>query len=227
MVTENISIPEGIFGRQPNDQAMSSGRKNKQLQYWRKCTGRHNGNICSIHRSDLGWITTGPVMTNLTAIEYTEFMASKHATPLPQYGQYEVGIVPGQEFDLTGIEHGISSRYKAIVFKNGIKEFPLDQMIAYNWHRIEPIREAFPALKEVVDISCTHCPDRLFTQQKDLDTHTSIMHKESAAPEAIGNAIKQGMETVSGLGQMTPEFLTQLSVAIATAIKASNSEPTS
>jgi hypothetical protein len=224
-MASDISIQEGLFGKQVGE-ALSLKRKNKQLQYWKKCSGSFNGRPCPIHRFDFGWITTGPVMTNLTAIEYTEFMASKHATPLPQYGQYEVGIVPGQDYDLTGIENGISSRFKAIVFNNGIKEFPVEQMIAYNWHRIDAIREAFPALKEVVDITCTHCPDRLFTRQADLDTHTSVMHKEVAAPQAIGNAIKDSMAAVSGLGAMTPEFLTQLSVAIATAIKASDSNTT-
>lgn len=215
-MTTRDSFAEAIFG-QDIGQAVSLRRKNKSLQYWRKCSGtRPNGQNCSIHTQDWNWITTGPVMSPLTAIEYSEFMASKHMTPLSEYGQYEVGLVAGQDYNLSDQ----FSRFKAILDKGGLKEFPFDQMVAYNWHRIPLIREAFPALQEVVDIRCEHgCINRLFTKPSDYEAHCQVVHKDAEAPRAIGREFSAALDKMSGVGNVSPEMIAAI---VAATVKAMN-----
>lgn len=204
MVMEQLGSK--LFGRDVGE-AVSIRFKNKALQYWKKCSGvRENGMPCSIHTQDLGWVTTGPVMTPLTANEYSEFSVSKHATPLPQYGAYEVGNVKGQEYNITDQY----SRFRAILDKGGLMEFPIDQMVAYGWHRT-PIRDIVPELQNFADIRCEMgCANRLFISEMDYINHCSVMHKETEAPKAIGKEFSKALENIQGLGSFNTEQMAQM-----------------
>lgn len=220
---DGLQLAESLFGREVSG-PISVAKRNKAMQYWKKCSGVYNGNPCPIHKYDFGWVTLGPVMSPLTAIEYTEFQASKHMTPLPQYGQYEVGNVPGQDFNVTDQE----TRFKAIIAKGGIAEFPISQMKAYNWHRFKEIRELFPALQEIVDFPCEHgCIDRVFSNAEIYRTHVKVWHQDVAAPQAIGKEFNRALEALgekmSGVGNITPELIAVIASSVAQAMKQAES----
>lgn len=208
-----VNQPSGIEifqGLNPssNDLVISGSiQRGKQLQYWRKCAG------CSRHVEELGWIVMGPVMTPLTAVEYTEYQQVKHSTPLPQYGQYFTGVVPNQKYNVSRPEE----RFKAIIEQNGINEFPLDQMIAYNWHRIPLMQKLYPELAAIVDVECEYgCVDRKFSNPRHYQQHISAFHPEIVAPTAIGAQMSKAM---AQHGSIDPAMLTQLVAAVVTAMK--------
>lgn len=198
------------------DTAGSSSR-DRRLQYWRSCPG------CDVHTEQHGWIMLGPVMGPNTAVAFVEFQNGKHATPLPQYGQYLAGKSANLKYDITEP----SQRFRPIIEEGGINEFPLDQMVAYNWHRYEVMRRVRPELSLVEDIRCQHgCSNRLFTQESHYRDHISVMHKEVAQPEAIGRQFKEAIERLGAQqnngGSLTVEQITAIGIAIAQALKGEN-----
>src|SRR3990167_2797318 len=215
----NESILNGILGRQSNEslpQIMGTTRNSREVIYWRKCGG------CSRHTNDFNWITTGPAMSTHTAVEYSEFQAFKHATPLPQYGRIVTGKVNGQKYDITDP----STRFAYIIEAGGLHEFPIDQMIAYNWHKIPVIKQAVPQLADVVDIHCEHgCPtNRTFSQMAHYQDHISVMHKEVAQPEAIGRRFQEAVASLNKQqANVSPELLVQIVAAVAAAMQQVNS----
>lgn len=178
-----------MFPRIGGEITSSTVERGKRLQYWKKCEG------CAIHTQEKGWVVLGPVMSPNTAMEFAEYQNSKHATPLTQYGQYLTGRVPNQKYNITDA----GERFRYIIEQDGIREFPIDQMIAYNWHRYEALQNIFPELKLVVDIHCEHgCVDRKFTSQDSYNAHINVMHKDVAQPEAIGRQFRAAIESMNG-----------------------------
>ena len=164
----------------------SSSSRDRRLQYWRSCPG------CERHTEQHNWIILGPVMGPTSANAFVDFQNSKHATPLTEYGQYLSGMNRNNKYDITEARQ----RFNYLIEGGGIGEFPVDQMIAYNWHRFPIIVKARPELEFVEDIACQHgCSNRLFTSESSYHDHISVIHKEVAQPEAIGrhfeSAIKQ------------------------------------
>lgn len=183
----------------------SAAGRSKQIQYWKKCTG------CSYHIEELGWVTTGPVMSPRTSIEYTEFQANKHSTPLDIYGQWTIGKVNGQKYDLTDPPR----RFQAIIELGGINEFPLDQMQAYNWHRFPIMTKVRPELLNVVEIPCVYgCSNRKFVGQDSYNNHINVMHKDVMAPEAMGRSLQAAISTMNTNNQMNPETLASIVTAV-------------
>lgn len=201
----NISgadIMAGMNGGRGIPRAESPDGRSKQIQYWHKCVG------CSYHTEELNWVTTGPVMQPRTAIEYTEFQSNKHATPLNKYGAWTIGKVNGQKYDLTNPP----TRFNYIIENGGILEFPLDQMIAYNWHRIPVICAVRPELNNVVDIPCEYgCSGRKFVGFENYRNHLNVMHKDAIQPEAIGKQFKDAINMLAERDRMvsglTPDQL--------------------
>ena len=205
----------GMQQRDGNIIASSVARQTKQLQYWKKCSG------CSKHSEELGWITIGPAMSPRTAVEYTEYQNSKHSTPLPQYGQYNVGINNDSKYNLTDPER----RYQALIELEGFKEFPLDQMIAYNWHRFPVLIKVRPELADVVDIKCEHgCANRLFTQLSHYQQHIQVVHKEVAQPEAIARQFRAAIESMNSNNTAMPS-ITEIATAVALALREVQNTP--
>lgn len=218
MTSENVSgadILQGMSGNSHVIVAESAQQRAKEVIYWRKCGG------CDYHTRDNGYITIGPAMSPRTAIEYSEFQSTKHATPLPQYGRYVVGNVKGQKYDLTNP----ATKYQAIIELGGIHEFPLEQMIEYNWHRYEVLRRVRPELANALDneIECIHgCANRRFNTKIDFQKHCEVMHKDIIQSESIGRQFKEAMIANAGNsngGQITTEMIQQIAIAMALAMK--------
>ena len=192
-----------------------SAKRIKEVQYWKKCTG------CNYHTKDLGYVTVGPAMSPRTAIEFSEFQANKHTTPLTQYGKYIVGKVAGQKYDLTNP----AVKFQAIIELGGINEFPLEQMIEYNWHRYPVMVQVRPELANIVEISCQHgCVNRKFIQTVNglsigYQSHCSVMHKDIIQSESIGRQFKEAMITNSQSATLDTETLTKIAIAIGMAMK--------
>ena len=202
-----ISAPTGVI----------SGQQYKELQYWRKCKG------CQIHTQELGWVVLGPAMSQHTAVEYFQYQRSKHAEPLDKYGTYVTGkaSVGSDKSKYNVVESGYY-RFEPLIEQNGFYEMPIDQMIAYNWHRYPAIVKYVPELADVEDFSCTYCEGRRFTNPEHLRVHISAKHENVAQPVAIGKEISKAIEAVGGSGQttMSPELIAQLVVAVREALRA-------
>ncbi len=129
------------------------------LLYWRKVTN--------------GWIVCAPGWPQ----EYAKRL-KRGWTPLPQYGTFVPGRVSedarGHRFDAH------REPWRVIFQKGGAEEFPLDQVIAYNWHLTPPYREVeFPQLKGVdVDVlDCPECNLPPFHETDHLAQHLRIRHE--------------------------------------------------
>src|SRR5690606_734425 len=104
---------------------------------------------------------------------------------------------------------------RAILDKGGLMEFPIDQMVAYGWHRT-PIRDIVPELQNFVDIRCEMgCANRLCISEMDYSNHCSVMAKETEAPKAIAKEFSKALENIQGLGSFNNEQMAQmLAIAI-------------
>ena len=219
-MTTGTDILSGMFGGNGEvpEVAGSAGR-DRRLQYWRSCGG------CPRHTEQNNWIILGPVMGPTSANDYVEFQNSKHATPLPQYGQYLAGKNRNNKYDITEP----TQRYRPIIEENGINEFPVDQMVAYNWHRFDVLKKVRPELAFVEDIKCQHgCPNRLFTSEGSYRAHINVMHKDVSQPEAIGRQFKEAIERLGTAQTQTLDVatITAIGIAIAQAMKGETPEVT-
>ena len=190
--TISTNILRDLVGQGAGEVALTPRRqRSKEFMYWRTCQ-RDN---CERHVEQRGWVTVGPAFQPFTATEYVEFMETKHATPLQDYGHSvsnEMAIGP--------------SRFKMLLEKGGIKEFAVDQLIAYGWHRMESVLAARPDVAAAVstggfqDYICEHgCPvvgrrARVFSTLEGYKAHVKVAHSESAAPEAVGRAIANNLK---------------------------------
>jgi len=176
------------------DIALSNRRRGRELMYWHGCQRED----CNRHIEQRGWILLGPAFNPFTSVEYVEFMQSKHATPIEGYGNVSMDLATGP------------TRFKVLLEKNGLKEFPLDQLVAYGWHRSATLLQARPDLAEAIgkvqEYACEHgCPTvgpraRVFSSLEAYKQHTKVNHQETAAPEAVGRAIATTLGRNPGAG---------------------------
>ena len=193
-------------------------RHSKEKQYWKSCIMED----CLTHQTQKGWIMIGPALQPRTAVEYTEFMEIKHATPLPKYGRAASGMM----FDGP-------TRLVPLIEAGGINEIPIEQLTEYGWHRKPTMLKLLPMLEGLAekDIICEEgCPTtgpktRWFANAMEYNKHVSIMHKEAAAPKAIGRefsaaiAAIEASRTANPASGFTKEDLKAFAVAIAQALK--------
>ena len=209
----STGILRELVGEGASDIAIAPRRRSKELMYWKTCQRED----CQRHIEQRGWVTMGPAFQPFTATEYVEFMEFKHATPLPAYGSSisnEMAIGP--------------TRFKMLLEKGGIKEFAIDQLIAYGWHRMESILTARPDVAEATitlrEYICEHgCPTvgpraRVFSTIEGYKAHTKVMHSEAAAPEAVGRAIATTLQR--GTGVNAPD-IASIAAAVVLALQSS------
>ena len=164
-------------------------RGSRQFQYWRNCERED----CNRHKKQQGWLMLGPAFQPNTATEYVEFIRNKHATPLDAYG--------------TSSDNSMAvgpNRFDMMLKKGGIKDFPIEQLIAYGWHRSKTILDSradlAKAVKDLHEYSCEHgCPTtgvsaKIFSTIEDYKTHEKVMHPEASAPAAVGRAIASTLQ---------------------------------
>ena len=184
----DTELANAIVGGGPvDDEAFTpiSRRRYRELLYWRFCDREG----CHQHTNSGGWITTGPSLNPLSAYEYVEFMASKHATPLTEYKTVEPDdiVLP-------------ATRFKPLIERGGLKEMPLGQLQAYGWHHIPAIVEARPELADTIEFLCEHgCPreggrKRWFLLEETLHKHYRAIHADVVAPTVMANKIAEAME---------------------------------
>lgn len=168
--------------------ATFSRRDTRRVMYWKMCQDEG----CLQHQTRKGWITTGPARGRYSNVEFFEFEQGKHATPLDDYGSY----IPDELSSPSGRQLN-GERFTPLIEKDGIKEFPLDQLIAYNWHRIDAVVKAVPRLKEVKEFPCEHgCNPqrRVFKSPDELQKHYRGLHPEVAAPSEMGKHLERAMQ---------------------------------
>ena len=208
----SLAIIEGML---PNSKGefggALTGDKYKHLQYWRKCAG------CQIHTQELGWITLGPAMGPHTAVEYYEFQRSKHAEPLEKYGIFLAGESKSQKYNVIFP----NERFLPLIEQNGFREIPIDQMIAYNWHRNKALVKVVPELANVVEYKCEYgCPpNKYWTTEASRQQHIRIWHSDVAQPQAVGKEISKAIDSINQSNQMTPELAALIAKAIKDALK--------
>lgn len=104
----------------------------------------------------------------------------------------------------------INDPYRPILELGGAKEFPVDQVLALNWHRKPPkgfTRNDFPQLEGVTlsDVQCRQAGCfRWFNNEEDYNKHYSVAHSKVAQNKDLAKALSE-----SGIAANTPlmEFL--------------------
>ena len=203
-------LRDAILGLDPDlpEEVRERRRQPKEYMYFRLCKG------CKVHTQGYSKITMGPANGIITAQEHAEFIANKHATPLPEYGKYDLDLVrdPG-------------TRFKPIIEKGGIKEFSLFQMQELGWHRIPQVVALVPELGETEEIICTYgcattgVKTRWFLVfdgvSESYNRHITGLHSEVAAPEAIGRKVSEAVVAAAQLKSMDiPELVAAVVLAI-------------
>ena len=186
-------------------------RHSKELQYWKLCEIED----CQIHYQQKGWVVLGPALQPRTAVEWSQYQSTKHATPLTKYGRWASGEV-----------FNPPTRFGPLIRQGGIVEIPLDQAIAYKWHLKPQLVALIPALANVEVLLCEHgCATkgpraRTFNDSMSRDKHYRVMHEEIVGPTLIGRQMRD-MAT-SGNGQTaTPIDYEALGTAIAKSLPTS------
>jgi hypothetical protein len=124
------------------------------------------------YRKPDGWIVPAQGAPN-----YFSSKLARGFTPLPQYGTF----MPGQESeDTRGIPFDAHSEMWRVIFqRNGAEAFPIDQIIAYNWHLSPPYAGVtFPQMEgvDVPELDCPECDLPPCHDVADLATHLRIRH---------------------------------------------------
>ena len=125
------------------------------------------------YRKKNGWIITGNVGTPANKSSYE----IQGAIYLNLYGFWRPGSADGQakpeERDRNGTPWNPAIEpWRRIFQEGGANEFPVDQIVAYGWHRRPPYREVtFPQLQGVAvfDLPCPEC-DRIFGSLNERET---------------------------------------------------------
>lgn len=196
-------------------------RRSRKVKYWKMCE-RQN---CTRHRNRHGWVTIGPTIND--ANEYAIFTSYKHMTELPnEYGVELDGAGPMTAIDNNGI-----TRFLTILKNGGLHEFPADQIVSLNWHRIPEVYNALtPKQREGVDrITSTMFPcefgcydgdsPKVFYREDLLARHIKAQHRESVQAFAVGKAVKDSVAP-----KYDPAELAQ-AVAMAISLIDQNREP--
>lgn len=183
---EAINALQGIEGGPTGVDFQAPTQHSKEYIYWKLCTFEN----CSQH-SQRGWVVIGPALQPRTAMEYSEFQQVKHATPLPQYGRNAAGkMVDG------------ATRLIPLIEAGGIHEIPIEQAVAYQWHRKPALVKLLPELEGIPTYPCNHGCDtrgpraRVFNTTSGLEKHIKVMHKDVAQPAAIGREIGKVIEAM-------------------------------
>jgi hypothetical protein len=119
-----------------------------------------------------GWIVPAQSAPN-----YFAGKLARGFTPLPQYGTFTPGEMSE---DVRGMPFDAHSEMWRVIFqKNGAEAFPVDQIIAYNWHLSPPYAGViFPQMEgvEVPELDCPECEILPCHDIADLATHLRIRH---------------------------------------------------
>ena len=125
-----------------------------------------------------GWIVAAPGWPQ----EYAKRLRQGY-TPLPQYGSF----VPGHKSrDSRGLAFSAAREGWRVGFQKGgadfAREFPVAQIVAYNWHLTPPYREVdFPQIAGM-DIPAYECPECVrppLPTTQTLATHLRVGHDYS------------------------------------------------
>lgn len=124
-----------------------------------------------------GWIIPAQSAPN-----YFAGKLARGFTPLPQYGTF----TPGEKSeDTRGIPFDAHVEMWRVIFqKNGAEAFPVEQVIAYNWHLVPPYAGVtFPQMEgvDVPELDCPECDLMPCHDVADLATHLRIRHKYARA----------------------------------------------
>lgn len=186
----DAELTAAIRGRGPNkfDEAMPSSRQSRQITYWKL----HNcDNDCARHIKRKGWVTTGPVMSPLTAQEWAEFRIIHHAVPLDEqdpnkFGKYEDGPI----FEGLG-------RFEPLLEQGGIRFFPKEQLIQYGWARIDAVKKARPDLGDFKYIECDYdCGVKPFHNKDGYNRHLTAYHRDASSAQAVGQQVQSAMSQI-------------------------------
>lgn len=127
---------------------------------------------CMYYKKPDGWIVPAQ-----SAPIYFATKLRRGFTPLPQYGTF----TPGEKsVDIRGqVFNAHVEMWRVIFQKDGAEAFPVDQIIAYNWHLSPPYAGVtFPQMEgvEVPQIDCPECDIPPCHDIADLATHLRIRH---------------------------------------------------
>lgn len=198
--------------------------RTRTFRYWKMCTGNltdDEGNefTCTRHTNRFGYLVVGPGVGNLTVHESHDFQLGKHATPL----DVKLALAADGTFNNMSEMCNPATRFRPLIRNQGLHLMPIQQMAEYGWHHLPSIVETFPELAEIQDIYCEYgCPKdgpqkRWFLTEEDLASHVSVVHKDAAAPRAMGQVINEGMAKY-----MQPQTLSESQIAaiVAATVKA-------
>lgn len=154
---EDAAVLKALMGGSIGEVVVPRTRRVRKLQYFKRC--ERPG--CIVHRTMRGWVVVGPTRES-NMYEHQEYIENKHMTPLPE----EFGVeVYGQEKGyMTGKSDGSRpTRYARILMHpQGMAQFPVDQIIAFGWHRHPELRQLMtPEQREAAEAvlaSETSCP---------------------------------------------------------------------
>lgn len=120
-------------------------------------------------RGDNGWIITAPAWPT-----FRNDLEFKGCHFLDRYGTFLYDM-PGNRtvFDVNGRNYSpVTEPWRAIFQKGGVREFPLEQIIAYRWHLRPPYREVkFPQLEgvRIYDLYCPECEKGIFSSEREQE----------------------------------------------------------
>ena len=189
-VPSDAELTAAIRGRSPSkfDEAMPSSRQSRQITYWKLHTC---DNDCSRHLKRKGWVTTGPVMSPLTASEWAEFRIIHHALPLDEqnpnkYGKFEDGPI------FAGL-----GRFEPLLEQGGIVFFPKEQLIQYGWAKIDAVKKARPDLGDFKYITCDYdCGVKPFHNKDGYNRHLTAYHRDASSAQAVGQQVQSAMSQI-------------------------------
>lgn len=124
------------------------------------------------YRKTNGWVVVASTTpSNRSDYEYKGF------TQLPQYGQFKNGTneprAKQYETDARGTPWNPAVEpWRMIMQRDGAKEFPVDQIIAFRWHLNPPYKEVtFPQLEGVAitNYPCPECDKGIFSSTNSLE----------------------------------------------------------
>ena len=182
---------------------VKKGTHSKELQYWKLCADE----ACKIHTQQKGWVVTGPALSPKTAVEWSQFMETKHAVSLASYGKWATGTIFKAE-----------TRFANLIENGGLHEIPLEQAAAYKWHLNPRMVKLFPGIENTPVLKCEHgCPDRglrmrTFNSVESQMKHYRAMHQDVVAPTLIGKQLKEA--TQSPFAAIPPEYWAAVVAAI-------------
>jgi hypothetical protein len=201
----NEALMREVLGLEdPKDRTEQTRREPKKLMYFRLCDRTR----CTVHSQSDGWVTMGVASGVITAQEHTEFIEAKHATPLHEYGRHDLDAVKDP-----------TTRYAPLINEGGITELPLSQMRAFGWHHIDAVVALVPELEETKEWYCENgCPKsgkkaRWFLSEDLLRKHTEALHRDAAAPAAVGRSVVEALKELPSMQQLDPAALVAAVIA--------------